>query len=203
MAGETSHHPNVTVEELAPDEYSRRTVSVDFLFLDREVCERCGDAETSIHAALDWTAELLDDLGVGVVLRYVHVESEAHARQTSFEISPTIRIDGRDVQPEYVSSPCEPCGERCGCGEGFDDDTFIECRSWLFRGEEYETPPVEFLVEELLRAGLESPRPGGGSRGDGHYRLPENLRRFFGTSAARPGDVAEDVGAVADVEPCC
>lgn len=203
MSTETDSHANVTIENLAANEYATRTLTIDFLFLDREVCERCGGTEESLHAALDRVADVLADLGIEVSVRNIHVENEEAARQTDFEISPTIRIAGQDIQPEYIETACESCGDLCNCGEGFDNDTVIDCRSWLYRGEEYTTPPIEFIIEELLRAAL-------AERGviDDHsemkrYRFPENLQNFFDESTTHSDELTDDSESLVDHESCC
>ena len=195
-------HPNVTVEDATPDEYHPRTLAVDFLSLDCETCRRCGGTEEALRLALDRVGGLLADLGVGVVLRNVRVETAADARRTALEISPTVRVDGRDVQPDPVGTPCESCGELAGRREGVDDDPAVDCRSWRYRGEEYATPPVELLVEEILRAALAERASPVARNPTADYRVPQNLRRFFGASASRrehsTGESESDAG-----EPCC
>lgn len=181
MASNELTHPNVTVEDPSPASYATRTLTVDFLFLDREDCERCSATDDSLRDAIEAVADLLARLGVEIVVRNVHVEDEAAARRTRLEISPTIRIDGRDVQPDYLESACESCGERCGCGGRCADG--ISCRVWLYRGEEYTTPPVELIVKALLRVAVSARPPTDLSREATDYRLSDDLRKFFGTSA--------------------
>ena len=194
-------NPNVTVEDVAPSEYPTRTLAVDFLFLDREVCRRCRGTEESLHAALDRVNGLLADLGVDVVLRNVHVETASDARRTGLEASPTVRIDGRDVQPNPVETPCESCGELAdGCGE-FDDGSTVDCRGWRYRGEERATPPVELLVEEVLRAAFTKSATHDDRTPTAGYRLPENLRRFFGAPDTHRDRSTERPEA--DDEACC
>lgn len=139
---------NVIVDETEPDAYARRLLTVDFLFLDRERCGRCIGTGEALEAALDRIADLLDDLGVEVVVRHVHVDSAAAARQTDLEVSPTVRTDGQDVQPDWTASPCESC-------EVSPSDDRLECRDWRYRGRTHATPPVELLIEALLRRALE------------------------------------------------
>lgn len=203
MSTETDSQSNVTVENLAANEYATRTLRVDFLFLDREVCERCRGTEKSLHGALDRIAGVLADLGVKVSVRNIHVENEEAARQTNFEISPTIRINGRDIQPEHIETACESCSDLCDCSEGFGDDTTIDCRSWPYRGEEYTTPPVEFIVEELLRAALVDRGVVDSHNGIARYRLPENLQNFFDESTTHSDEPTDDSESVVDHESCC
>ena len=43
----------------------------------------------------------------------VDFRSLEQARELRFAISPTIRVDGRDISPEPLESECGPNG--CGC----------------------------------------------------------------------------------------
>ena len=193
-------NPNVTVEDVTPADYPTRTLAIDFLFLDRETCRRCGDAEKSLRAALDRVGGLLADLGVAVVRRDVHVETAADARRTGLEVSPTVRVDGRDVQPNPVETPCESCGELADCCEGFDGGPAVDCRGWRYRGEVRATPPVELLVEAILRAAFEDRAANDVTT---EYGLPENLRRFFGASPPRRDGSRERRESVGGDESCC
>lgn len=188
MTSNELSQPNVTVEEASPASYATRTLTVDFLFLDREDCERCSGAEESLRDAIEAVADLLARLGVEIVVRNVHVEDEAAARRTRLEISPTIRIDGRDVQPEYAESACESCGDLCGCGGRCADGDGVSCRVWLYRGEEYTTPPVELIVEALLRGALSARPPANPPQETTDYRLSDDLGRFFGNSPSVSND---------------
>ncbi|RDI72616.1 DUF2703 domain-containing protein [Halopelagius longus] len=175
-----SSHPNVSVETVTPGSYPNRTVTVEFLFLDRERCDRCGDTEASLREAVDAAAAPLAELGVDIALRYVHVANEADARRARLETSPTVRVDGRDVQPDYEESECDSCGELCDCGDACGEGG-IGCRIWSYRGEERESAPVGLLLEAILRAAV---RGGAPARPEASFRLPENLRTFFGADAA-------------------
>lgn len=188
-------HPNVDVETMSPDAYRTRTLRVDFLFLDRNDCDRCSGTEDSLHRAIDRLAPLFDDLGVEIVVRNVRVETAADARRIRLASSPTIRIDGRDVQPAIDESPCDSCRDLCG------GETGVDCRTWLFDGERHSRAPVALLVDALLRAAFSDRWERYGTRerdaetGD-PYRLPENLRTFF--EATERGQGGEN-----ETEPCC
>ncbi|HCJ58448.1 MAG TPA: ferredoxin, partial [Clostridiaceae bacterium] len=94
--------------------------------------------------------------------------SEELAIKHKFISSPTIRVDGRDIQMEVRESRCESCGELCG------DD--IECRVWVYKGEEYAVPPKELIMEGLLN-GIFGREDIAGE--DKEYTLPENLKKFY------------------------
>ncbi|MFC4248240.1 DUF2703 domain-containing protein [Natribaculum luteum] len=173
--------PNVTVEALSADEYAKRTLTVDFLYLDREVCSRCRGTEAALGDALERVAPLLADLGVDVAVRTVHVQSAADARRVGLEVSPTIRVDGRDLQPAYRESTCESCGDLCDCEGG------VDCRIWTYDGREHTTPPVELLLEGLLRAAVGTATTQS-EQSEADDRLPENLERFFAETSPDSAD---------------
>ena len=174
-------HPNVSTEVVAPAEYATRTVSVEFLYLDREECTRCRDTEDALTEAIDRVAPLLATLDVELRVEHVHVDSERAARLTELSVSPTVRVNGRDVQPDYAVSTCESCGELCDCGET------VDCRLWTYRGETHESPPVELFVEALL-AGAIDDRGGTAQSAGRHATVPSNLRGFFGSAEGEHPD---------------
>ena len=97
----------------------------------------------------------------------MHVRSEAEARMWRFVSSPTIRINGADIAFELRESSCgsEACVD--GCGDQ------IACRVWVFGDREYTEPPVELIIDAILRQ---------------VYGPPHRLRRGPALSAAgQPG----------------
>ena len=115
------------------------------LFLDLTTCTRCLGANRSLEAALGRVGDVLRAAGVEPEVNKVRVGSAEHARALRFVSSPTIRIDGEDVALELRESPCgsEACTDGCGA------DT--ACRVWVYRGVEYTEPPVEMVVDAILR----------------------------------------------------
>ena len=204
MTIELTPRENVTVEELPAEEYATTTLTVDFLYLDLETCERCRGTERALDAALEEIAGVLETLSVEVAVRKIHVADEAAARRTELEVSPTVRIDGRDVQPEYTTSACDcrPGGDCCGDGDRSDDTPVVSCRDWRYRGETHSRPPVALLLEELLRAALAERESADGHDVTDQYRLPENLQRFFEDSSDGSLESADD-GSARDEDSYC
>lgn len=163
----------IAVVRPAIESYSRRTITVDFLYLDDQTCERCMGTEAALETALDRVEPILDAMDVGITLRDVHVSTLAAAEATALAVSPTVRIDGRDVQPDYVENACESCGDLCECVGG------VDCRLWRYRGEEYTTAPVDLLVEALVRAVAADQTQFDGPDESDAYRLSSNVRGFF------------------------
>ncbi len=103
-------------------------------------------------------------------MRKIHVQSEEQALALGFISSPTIRINGRDIQLEVRESLCESCGDLCG------DD--VDCRVWVYHGKEYSVPPKGLIIEAILREVYKEP----GENAPETTRpaeLPENLKKFF------------------------
>jgi hypothetical protein len=157
----------------------RRTVVIDFLFLDLSTCVRCTGTDANIETALAAVEGVLRATGARAELRRIHVRSLEQARQLRFVSSPTIRVNGRDIAPEALESECGE--DACGCGP---------CRVWRYAGREYTEAPVGLIVDAVLAelyaeaTRAESPAPADA--------LPDNLVRVF---------AAKDAGAPAG--GCC
>jgi hypothetical protein len=92
-------------------------------------------------AAVDLVKEVLTAQGVTAEVRQVLVEDDAMAYQLRFRGSPTIRIDGRDIDSE--SKPSQNFG--------------ISCR--LYPGSTHiGLPPIEMIQRAISEA-----KPGVGS----------------------------------------
>jgi hypothetical protein len=157
----------------------RRRLRIDFLFLDLTTCTRCLGANRSLEGALERVGDVFRAAGVEVEVNKVRVESAEHARALRFVSSPTIRVNDEDLALELRESPCgsQACTDGCGA------DT--ACRVWVYRGHEYTEPPVEMIVDAILRrvyGGAAAPR----ADVVAGYQLPENLARFFAGRAAAP-----------------
>ena len=153
-----------------------RHLDIEFLYLDLSVCERCQGTESSLEEGLSEVARVLELSGVEVKLQKVHVQTEEQARALGFVSSPTIRINGQDIQT-VRGNPMEVKESPCGCGGDLCGQD-VDCRDWVHQGQEHETPPVALIVDAVLReafgAGeenLDTPSQAGD--------VPENLKRFF------------------------
>ncbi|MBF0334887.1 MAG: DUF2703 domain-containing protein, partial [Alphaproteobacteria bacterium] len=137
----------------------------------------CQGAEAALDAALAAAGPALAALGVTVATRKTLVEGEEQARALRLVSSPSIRINGRDIQPELREDMCGTCSTLPG-------QTAVECRVWTWRGEEHQAPPVGMIVEALLRAAQAEPAPAGA---DADFAVPENLRGFFRNKMGKMG----------------
>lgn len=148
----------------------RKHLEIDFLYLDLSVCAPCQGTENSLEEAVSEVAKVMEAAGVEVSVNKIHVQSEEQARELRFISSPTIRINGRDIQLEVKESLCESCGDLCG------DD--VDCRVWVYQGKEYTVPPKAMIIDTILKefygSGNEVPNV---TQWNGD--IPENLKRFF------------------------
>jgi hypothetical protein len=166
---------STTVSVIGPpaEEYTRRTVTVDFLYLDNESCERCIGTEDALQVALERVEPILESLDVGITVRAIHVSTLNAAEATQLAVSPTIRINGRDIQPDYIQNTCDSCGDLCAC-EGN-----VDCRLWQYRGEEHSAAPVGLIVESLVEAMVPNGAKSNNPRETQAYQLSSNVRDFF------------------------
>ena len=150
----------------------KRRLKIDFLYLDLSVCERCQDSESTLEEAIEEVARVLETTGVEVILNKIQVMNEEQAVGLGFLVSPTIRLNGRDIQMNFRESLCESCGTLCECEGG------VSCREWKYQGQWTTTPPKGLIIEAILKElyggageGQDMPRKSIGA--------PDNLKRFF------------------------
>jgi len=150
---------------------------IDFLYLDLHVCERCRGADSNLDNALSDVSAVLTSAGYDVVVNKVNITSPALAEKYAFMSSPTIRINGKDIESDVTESNCTDCGSLCGDS--------VDCRVFTYEGNQYESPPKAMIVNAVLREvyGSKSERP----KADLPYVLPENLRLFFESQTRKNG----------------
>ncbi|CQR70855.1 Ferredoxin [Sporomusa ovata] len=108
-----------------------------------------------------------------IEVQKILVESEQQALKLEFVSSPTIRINGQDIQLDFKESLCESCGDVCG--------EAVDCRVWTWQGQEYTTPPKAMIVDAILRHVY------GGQQASQQVSkdVPDNLKKFFAAKAKR------------------
>lgn len=146
----------------------KRRITIDFLFLDLSVCTRCQGTDKSLDDALSEVSKVLEATGIEVIVNKINVTSEELAIMHKFISSPTIRVNGRDIQMEVKESLCESCGDLCG------DE--VDCRVWVYQGKEYTVPPKAMIVEAILK---EVYGGNDNKQAEQEYIMPENLQRFY------------------------
>jgi len=156
-------------------QHENKKVVIDFLYLDLSVCERCRCTESNLDDAINEVLPVLKAAGYKVELNKINITTKELAKQYEFLSSPTIRVNGTDIQMEVRETICEDCGDLCG--------SETECRSWVYEGEEYSEPPKAMIIGAILKevfGGTAEPTP------KEEYILPKNLETFFaGTTLKR------------------
>jgi len=150
-------------------EAKKRSITIDFLYLDLSVCTRCQGTDTSLDEALEEVLKVLKETGIEVLVNKINVNTEELAIKHRFISSPTIRVNGKDIQMEIKENLCESCGDLCG------DE--VDCRVWVYQGKDYTAPPKGMIMEAILREVY-----GGGNTSNPNekpYQIPENLKKFF------------------------
>ncbi len=154
-------------DETSVDEARNKELRLEFMYIDLNVCERCLGTDSALNEAAAEIEDLLQSVGHKLEIRKILVETEEQAKLLKFISSPTIRINGRDIQMELQESLCESCAAIC--------DTSVDCRVWNWQGKEYSSPPKAMIIDAILRAVY------GGHFAPEHEftDLPANLKRFF------------------------
>lgn len=152
-------------------------IDIELLALDLATCTRCLGTLANIERAIEAVRPALEATGRHVTLTKAVIASDREARERRFSLSPTVRVNGRDIALETLESRCEDCTDLCGCGED------ISCRLWRYRGQDYTEVPMGLVVEALLREVVGAGPIGAGvSESEG---VSDNLRRFFDRESAR------------------
>jgi hypothetical protein len=149
-------------------------LDIELLYVDLSVCTRCQGAEASLEEPISEVARVLETTGVAVAVHKIHIQSEEEARVLGFVSSPTIRLKGRDIQWDVRESRCECCSQLV------DED--VDCRVWVYRGQEYTVPPKAMIVEAILR---ELYGGGGRERPVRTKDVPDNLKQFWAARRRR------------------
>ena len=149
-------------------------VTIDFLYIDLEVCDRCRGTDANLEAALAEVASVLEAAGREPVVRRTLVASGAQARALGFVSSPTLRVNGRDVALEPRESRCESC-EACAC------NGTVDCRVWVWQGQEHTEAPRAMIVDAIMREVFGGLAPAAVPAAE--VDVPDHLQRFFAGKA--------------------
>ena len=147
----------------------KRHIVIDFLLLDLSVCTRCQGTDTSLDEAISEVSQVLEATGVEVVVNKINIINEELAQANKFVSSPTIRVNGRDIQMDVKENLCEACGDLCG--------EEVDCRVWVYQGREYTVPPKAMIIEAILKEVY-----GGNKVSDTNvqgYNIPQNLKNYY------------------------
>lgn len=130
----------------------RRILRVELLAVDLQTCARCVPTGRRLEEALRILEPVAGALRIELEYSAKVVISREEALMRALRASPTIRLNGRDIDPEVAESACESCGKIAG-GK-IAGGASINCREWRYRGEVYSAAPLPLLLEALMRAML-------------------------------------------------
>ncbi|HHC73483.1 MAG TPA: DUF2703 domain-containing protein [Thiothrix sp.] len=167
MIGEKGMN-NVSHNTKSESNKSLSQIVVDLLYLDLSVCTRCKGTESSLEDSLNEVLALLNNTGKAVQLNKIHIESEEDAIKHRFISSPTIRVNGKDIQMEVKENHCSTCSS-------LTEGASVDCRIWLYKGREWSVPPKEMIINAILGE-IYHPQEKLEAR---EYIMPDNLMEYF------------------------
>ena len=149
-------------------------IKFEYLFLDLNTCDRCVGTEDLLSEVIGKLTPALELAGYQVTYEKKEMSDAQTAIQHRFLSSPTIRVNGRDVNTEVRENSCGCCSDISGCD--------VDCRVFELDGQAYEVPPESVLADALLRTIFGPPRR---TTGKAAYQLPENLATFYAGKESR------------------
>lgn len=168
-----------------------KNLNIEFLYLDLNVCGPCQGTEATLDEAVAEVRPILEVTGFHVNVTKLLVANAEQAQSLGFVSSPTIRINGRDMQPEVKEDLCDSCSGLCG------DD--VECRVWVYDGEEYWAPPKPMIITAIMTEAYRGGEQAVGAP-SADTALPDNLQRFF---AAKEDPASNDSSCCPPSNKCC
>lgn len=100
--------------------------------------------------------ESLKELSVKAKVEEVLIDTDGSARQHKFLGSPTIRINGEDIQKESSKGRCMPCEDLVdqtkGATEFVKQECKCGCRTYFYKDKLYPYPPKEMIKDAIKRA---------------------------------------------------
>ena len=154
-----------------------KQLHIEFLFLDLSQCERCQGTDSNLDEAIREVSGVLTAAGYQVQLDKINITSKELAIQHQFLSSPTIRINGHDIDLEVHESNCTDCGDLCGDS--------VDCRAFVHEGVEYSEPPKAMIIQAIMKEVFGVPKE---IRQAQAYVLPDNLEKFFASLEKRNGN---------------
>lgn len=94
------------------------------------------DGCPNLEPAVECAREAIAHAKVLADLRLVRIETDDEAKRLRFLGSPTVRVDGVDVEPAVANR----------------DDFGLQCRVYSVAGRYQGTPPVEWIAAALRNA---------------------------------------------------
>lgn len=150
--------------------HNKKKLTIDFLYLDLETCERCKGTDENLLNAINEVKEVLKSANYEVELNKIKIDSKEMAIKYKFVSSPTIKINGKDIDIKGKESDCKDCGDICGDN--------IDCRVWSFENEVYTEAPKAMIINAILKE-VYRDKTDISDKKEEEYVFPENLEKFF------------------------
>lgn len=86
---------------------------------------------------------IIKELGLNVKVKEILIDTDEKAIRYKFVGSPTVRINGKDIQEIVTKQFCKPCSDM--------SDVCTTCRIYSFKGKIYYYPPKEMIKEAFKK----------------------------------------------------
>ena len=146
-----------------------KTINILLLYLDLSVCDPCQGTESTLEKSIDEAAKILKESGYGINLEKIHIKTKELAKKHKFLTSPTIRINGKDIQLDFKEALCATCGT-------LTKESNVNCRKWLYKGKSYSYPPKDMIVGAIMDYVKGKKKA---EMSDKRYIMPDNIKNFF------------------------
>ncbi len=94
--------------------------------------------------------ESLRELKTEAKVEEILIDSEEKAKKYQFVGSPTIRINGEDIQEKVNKDKCLPC-EELATTEFVKQECQCGCRTFFYKDKQYPYPPKEMIKEAIKK----------------------------------------------------
>lgn len=100
--------------------------------------------------------EVLKELNLKTEIKEILIDTKTKAKKYGFVGSPTVRINGKDIQEDVKKSRCLPCEKLAKLTK--KTTSFVKkecrvsgCRTYNHKGKQHPYPPKELIKEALNR----------------------------------------------------
>lgn len=113
-------------------------VVLEVLYLDAQACDPCRATTDAVDVAAAALAAHLRAQGRTLTVRKTHVTDPERAAALGFVSSPTVRVDGVDIELGVHEQPCGSCSALAG--------ERVDCRTFQWQGVRYPSPPADMIT---------------------------------------------------------
>ena len=99
--------------------------------------------------------ESLEELEVKAEVEEILIDTNEKAKKYKFVGSPTVRINGKDIEEEISKGQCLPCKELAEFAQEATEFVKKECRCgcriYFYKGKQSLYPPKEMIKEAIKK----------------------------------------------------